>query len=521
MYSQNENNSRSGNLSDDFAKNNHKTKKHHNNLKKNYFYNLIYQIFLVIVPLIVTPYISRVLTPDGIGKYSFSYSIINYFLIFGSLGFGYYAQREIAKYQNDIENQSKIFWEIILCRLIPVFISVVINSLLCALYIYKDYTQLMLIFNINLLALVFDIAFFYQGKEEFGKLVIRNLLIKSISIVLIFLFVKNQNHLLIYALINSISVLTSAFSMWILIHKYLVKIKIRKLKPLRHFKGTLILFLPTIAVSVYMILDKTLIGLLIKDTYTVFDEDGNEIIKKVSDLENGYYEQSEKIVKLVMTVITSIGTVMIPRNSKEFAEGNLSNVNKNIAFSSSLVLLLGIPLTLGMISLADMFVPWFFGEGYDKCIILIRIMAPLIIIIGFSNVFGLQYLIPLGKDKLFTFSVVSGALINFTLNVFFIKAWWSIGAAIATIIAEFVVTIIMSIMVRNSINFIKILIGGWKYYIAGGIMFILIHFLKTKFSPTIINTFILAFIGGLTYFIILFIFKEKILLNILNKILKK
>jgi O-antigen/teichoic acid export membrane protein len=396
-------------------------------IKKNYFYNLFYQIFLIIVPVVVTPYVSRVLTPNGIGQYSFSFSLITYFTLFGSLGFGYYAQRAIARKQNNISEQSITFWEIIICRLIPVFLALFTNVMFCFFDVYNDYTTLMWVFNINILAIAFDIAFFYQGKEEFGKLVFRNFLIKTISVVLIFVFVKNEKDLVLYTIINALSVFFTALSMWITVFKMLYKVSIKNLHPLKHMKGTIILFLPTIAISIYTILDKTLIGVLIKDTYTIIGPDGKEIIKKYSDLENGYYEQSEKIIKLLLTVITAIGTVMIPRNSKEFSEGNFDAVIKNVKTSCMILLFISVPMILGIFLVVDAFVPIFFGDGYSKCILLIKLLSPLIIIIGFSNIFGLQYLIPSGQDKKFTIAVTCGAITNLVLNFIMIRFWWSIG----------------------------------------------------------------------------------------------
>lgn len=490
-------------------------------IKKNYIYNLLYQLFLIIVPLIVTPYISRVLTTEGVGQYSFSFSLITYFTLFGSLGFGYYAQREIARHQNDIVEQSKVFWEIVVCRIIPVSIALFINIIFCVNNLYGSYTRIMWVFNINIFAIIFDIAFYYQGKEEFGKLVLRNFIIKLLSIIAIFLFVKTKNDLLLYAFINSISIIISAFSMWLLLFKYLVRVKLSQLRPLCHLKGTILLFIPTIAISIYTILDKTLIGLLIKDTYIEIDSDGIEIVKKYSDLENGYYEQSEKIIKMVMTVITAIGTVMIPRNSKEFANGNLIKVRKNIEISSTIVLMIGIPLVLGIIVISDNFVPWFFGPGYDKCSILLKVLSPLIIIIGFSNVFGLQYLIPSGNDKKFTIALICGAIINICLNIVFIKFWWSLGAAIATIIAECAVTLIMGIMIRKEISFFKIFICGWKYYLSGSIMFIICYFIASNLASSVGNTLLIVAIGIVTYFLLLIILKEKNMLYLLHKIFKK
>lgn len=490
--------------------------------KKNYFYNLIYQLFLVIVPLVVTPYISRVLLPDGVGKYSFAYSIITYFSIVAALGFNYYAQREIAKHQGDKAAQSKSFWEIIIARCIPTFLALITNVILCFFNVYQSYNTLMWIFSINVIAVAFDVAFYFQGNEDFGKIVLRNVIIKSISIALIFIFVKTPDHLWIYAIINSLMLFASNISLWGYLPKYLVKVS--GLKPLRHLKDSFILFLPTIATSVYLILDKTLIGLLVPGTYTEV-VDGVEVIKKFSDLENGYYEQSEKIVKMVMVVITCIGTVMIPRNTHEFAVGNYERVKQNVYLSSRLVFLLGVPMTLGIVSVAANMVPWFFGDGYDKCVLLMSVLAPLILIIGFTNVFGVQYLIPSGQNVKFTIGVVVGAVVNLTLNLILIPHLWSLGAAIATIIGELVVSIVMILSVRKTFNFFKTLVGSWKYIISGGLMFLGLYFIKDYFKPSILNTALLALIGIVVYFTLLLILRDKLLLvgitKAKNRLMKK
>ena len=490
-------------------------------VKKNYFYNLAYQIFLLIVPLVTTPYVSRVLTADGVGQYSFSFSLITYFTIFASLGFGYYAQRAIAKHQRDIATQTKIFWEINICRLLPVFIALIVNITLCIFKVYRNYNLLMLIFSINIINVAFDINYFFQGNENFKSIVIRNFIIKIIAVASIFIFVRKVSDVWVYTIINSLSLLLSTLSMWIPVRKLIVRINFKELKPFSHLKGTLILFLPTIAISIYTILDKTLIGVLITDTYKALDENGIEVVKKYSDLENGYYEQSEKIIKIVMTIITAIGIVMIPRNSNEIAKGNFEKVNNNIYKTSNLVFFIGIPMVLGLILSADLFVSWFLGEGYEKCSTLIKILSPLVVIIGLSNVFGLQYLIPLGRDKEFTIALIIGALVNLVMNIIFIRLWWSVGAAIATIIAESIVTITMAIMIRKSINIIKILLSGWKYYIAGGLMFVSLFFVTKYFEPTIIYTLLLVLIGITIYFVVLLILKEEMLINIIKRILKK
>ena len=487
-------------------------------VKLNYMYNLIYQLFLIIVPLVTTPYVSRALLPDGVGKYSFAFSIITYFSIVASLGFNYYAQREIAKYQGDMKAESKVFWEIIICRLLPTFVSLAVNIGLCFFNVYGSYNQLMWIFCINIIAVAFDIAFFFQGNEDFGKIVLRNVIIKSISVALIFIFVKKPEHLWIYAIINSGMLIVSNLSLWTYLPKYLVKVN--GLKPFRHLKDTFLLFLPTIATSVYVILDKTLIGLLVPGTYTEI-ENGVEVVKKYSDLENGYYEQSEKIVKMVMVVITCIGTVMIPRNTHEFAIGNYEKVKENIKLSSRLVFLLGIPMTLGIVAVASNMVPWFFGDGYEKCILLMSVLAPLILIIGFSNVYGVQYLIPSGQNVKFTIGVILGALTNLTLNFILIPKLWSLGAAIATIVGELVVTLAMILLVRKTINFFKVILESWRYIISGGLMFLALYFIKDYFDSSILNTLLLSLIGVAIYFVLLLILQDKLVFVGIKKIRRK
>lgn len=490
-------------------------------IKKNYLYNLFYQVFLLIIPLITTPYVSRILLAEGVGKYSFSFSLITYFTIVAALGFGYYAQREVAKHQGDKNRQTIVFWEIVLCRLIPVFVSLATNIILCAFKVYGNYTSLMWILSILIVNVAFDIAFFFQGNEQFKSIVIRNFIIKALAVGSIFLFVKTKDDLWVYALINSLSTLLSTLSMWVPLRKLIVKIKINELKPLRHLKGTIILFLPTIAISVYTILDKTLIGLLITDTYTEIDSTGIEVVKKYSDLENGYYEQSEKIVKMAMTIITAIGIVMIPRNSHEFSVGNVEKVKDNIYKTSKFVLFIGIPMTLGLIMSADLLVPWFLGDGYEKCSILLKVLSPLILIIGLSNVFGLQYLIPSGQDKKFTIALLIGAATNIVLNIIFIRFWWSTGAAIATIVAEFSVTFTMVLMIRKDISILKILLSGWKYYISGVVMGFSLYFIAKNFDPTFWYTVLIVVIGAIIYFVLLAILKEELLMGILKKVLKK
>ncbi len=487
---------------------------------KNYFYNLLYKIFVLIIPLITTPYISRVLSPEGVGKYSFTYSITSYFVLLAALGFGVYAQREIAKHQQNKEKTTKVFYEILIVRFVSVSISVLLCIILNISGVYSTYSELMWWWVILIVAEEFDITFLYQGNEEFGKIAFRNILIKTVGLVLIFGFVKDASDVWLYVLCYAGSTFIGNISLWLGAPKYLVKIKLKELHPLKHLIPTIKLFIPTIATSVYTILDKTLIGFLVNDTYTVI-EDGVEVIKKYSDLENGYYESAEKIVKVALAIVTSLGPVMIPRNSNEYANGNMEKLKSNIYFSSNIIWLLGVPLALGIVAVAPNMVPWFLGSGYDSSILLLQVFSCLIIFIGFSDIFGLQYLVPTNKDFKYALAIICGAISNLILNFILIPILWSRGAVIASIASEGLITIIMMLMIRREISLKRIFMQCPKYIIAGGVMFVAVYFTGKVIPPSIWGTVVLGTMGVFIYFILLIILRDHFVLHYLGVISKK
>ncbi|MBQ7797912.1 MAG: oligosaccharide flippase family protein [Clostridia bacterium] len=471
-------------------------------IKKNYIFNLIYQILLVVIPLIVTPYISRVLLPEGVGKYSFALSIVTYFTLFASFGFENYAQREIAKNQEDKAAQSKIFWEIIICRSITVCISLCIY--LTLFLFYDRNLELMQILTINIISAAFDIAFFFQGNEEFDKLIARSVILKVIGLILIFSFVKQVSDLKIYTLINSIIVIASALIFWPSLIGRLTKVSIKTLNPLKHLRGSFKLFIPALATVLYTMLDKTLIGLITK-----------------SDVQNGYYEQAEKIVKLSMIVITCLGAAMIPRNSHEIAQGNHKQVKQNVYNSFNFVWLLGFPMMFGIILVAENLVPWFLGDKFTYSIWLLKLFAPLVVIIGTSNILGIQYMIPYKKEKQYTISLIMGCIINLILNLILIYFYEAIGATIATIIAECGVSVTMFLFLRKELSIITILKSAIKPLIAGIIMFICCYPLTLILSASIFNTCLIVGAGILVYGVTIILLRDKLLIEAFKSIKNK
>ena len=470
-------------------------------VKKNYIYNVIYQMLIIIIPIVVTPYISRVLDPDGVGEYSFCLALVTYFTIFANLGFGTYAQREVAKYQDDREKQTIVFWEIFLCRLIPVGLSLVVNLLLAFYGVYGKYTSLMLLLSINIISIAFEITFFFQGNEEFGKLVIVNLIIKILGTTSIFIFVKTPENVWIYALINSLVLIISNLFLWLLLRKKLIKVKIADLRPMRHIFGSLRLFIPALAISLYTVLDKTLIGFITHN-----------------DAENGFYEQAEKIVKMSMTLVTCLGTVMIPRNSYEIERGNVEQVQTNNYNAIHFIWLLGMPLMAGNILIANNMIPWFLGTSFNQSIVLMQILSLLILVIGLSNVIGLQYLLPCRKDRQFTLAITAGVVTNLVMNIPLIYFYGALGAAISTIMAETTVTIIMLILASKHLSFRKILVLSLKPLFATIIMCAVIFPLSYFLTSSILHTSIIVVSGIVVYGLAILVLRDSLVINLLKGI---
>ncbi len=490
-------------------------------VKRNYVYNLTYQLVSLLTPLITTPYVARVLTSEGTGKYSFAASISSYFLMLAELGFSFHAQREVARWQDNIQEQSKTFWEIVICKSLSGLISFAGLWVIIFLGAFCDYSLLLKILSIEVLSSLFNVTFFFQGNEEFGIVTFRNLFFKLISILLIFCFVKNREDLWIYTLCHAGSSLLSSLSLWPSLKKRLVKIRIHDLKPQRHMIPSIKLFIPTIAISLFTILDKTLIGILVPGEIETTLSSGSIVVSKIADLENGYYAQSEKIVKMAMMVIASLGTVMMPRNAKVLEEGRQEVFLNNIQKSIEYVFFIGAPITAGIIAISKNFSPWFFGPGYEKVPLLLIIFAFMVIPSGLGNVFGQQYLIPKGEDNKYTITYVSTGIINLLLNLILIPRFLSYGAAVASVVAEIFAPIMMLFFLRGEVKTGKIFKSNWKSVASAGFMFLTVYLTNSCMSSSIMNTFILVIEGVCVYLCLSLILKNRIAYDMIIKMRRR
>lgn len=470
-------------------------------IKKNYIYNLTFQILTLIIPLITTPYLSRVLGAEGIGIYSYVESISAYFVLFATLGLTIFGQREVSYVQDDIKKRTIVFWE--------TFIIQLVSSLICiVVYVFFSFLQkdplLYLVLVINLLTVVANVSWLFQGMEEFGRIVLRNIIFKLLGLAYVFLFVTERDDVIVYLFGVAFFAFLNNLSYWTMLPKFVNRPILKDLHPTRHLKTVFSLFLPTIAISIYTVLDKTMIGVITNDP-----------------CENGYYEQAIKMSKVVLTIVTSLGVVMVPRIGHYFSKGDMASVKSSMYNSYRFVWLLSIPLALGLISVSSNFVPWFYGSSFDKVVPLLGILGLLVIAIGISNVTGIQYLIPTGRQNYLSISVITGAVVNFALNLFFIRYYASIGAAIASVIAEFVISTLQLYLVRKELSVLEIIKSGIHYYISGAVMLAVLLYVRDYFTPSMLNTLYLVVIGAAAYFLSLIILRDDFLLSKVNTIFKK
>lgn len=400
--------------------------------KKNLLYNIIYQCMLLVTPLITIPYVSRVLGAEGIGTYSYTYSIVYYFMIIAMLGINNYGSRTIAKARGNKEKLSSAFWSIYAIQFI---MSVAMTAcyigyiLICS----PEHLSVAIAQIIVLLSVFFDINWFFFGMEQFKLTVSRSIIIKIVSILMIFLFVRTSDDIVQYTIIMASSTLLSQIVLWPFLRKEILSPRKVTISAKSHIKHCLILFIPVIAVSLYKIMDKIMLGAM----------------SGVSEV--GFYEQAEKLINFPLALITALGTVILPRTSNLIANHEHKKVKELIGKSISFITFLSCPIALGLIAAADNFVPLFMGDGFAKSSILVCFLAVTVIFLSFANIIRTGFMTPKEMDKEYAILTITGGVVNLIINLILIPKLQSIGACIGTVVAEFVVMVLLIWFVRKDL----------------------------------------------------------------------
>lgn len=443
-------------------------------------YNVLYQLLLIILPLITTPYISRVLGSEGLGTYTYTYTIANYFMLVAMLGVKNYGNRSVAAVRDDKKMLTRVFWEIYGLQFMCSVLAMVVY-LGYVLIVEIEYQIIALIQGIYVFSGLLDISWLFFGVEKFKITVTRNIVIRLIDLACVFIFVRTRGDLWKYALIMTLGTLCSQGYLWFYVRRLVGWYQPKLVELKKHIVPELILFIPIIAVSLYTMMDKVMLGQM----------------STMSEV--GYYEGAAKILNIPAGVITALGTVMLPRMSNLAARGKIKESGQYIYNSMIFAMFLASGMMFGIAGIAEDFVPIFLGEEYESCVLLIRVMAPTVPFVSWANVIRTQYLIPNHEDKSYIISVVLGAIANLAVNFSLIPSLGALGAIIGTVCAEGTVCVSQTLLVRKKLELTRYLKNTVMYFVFGAVMFLIICAIHRMIADTVLALVAEILVGGGAY----------------------
>lgn len=475
-------------------------------VKVNYILNLINTGTQMLFPLITFPYVCRVIEADGIGQINFFQSIISYISLFTCLGIPMYAIREIARDRSDVVQMNRTAMEILLLHSMLTLVGYAIVAILCLTVPQIQVNiPLFLILSLTIFFTAIGCEWFYQGIEDFKYITIRGLIIKTVSVVLLFIFVKSKTDLLYYGCYTVFGVLGGNIFNFFRLRKYIHRENIifSELHIKRHIKPVLKVFSFSVVTSIYLQLNTVLLGFL-KNALAV-----------------GYFAAATKVMQMLLTMSACLGSVMMPRASHLIAENKEDEFNRLIQKSYDFTLAIALPMTIGLIFCAPSLITALCGVKFEHSILPSQIIAPIILMVAISNVFGIQVLFPKGKINIVTLCCGIGAVADLILNLCLIPFFSYIGTSIAYLGAEVATTVSMYFIGRRYIPIIYFKKSHLTYALGCIVMAFVLYGLSLLQLPTLTNLLLQGCCGVLAYFIILCICKDDMLIQILSKIKKK
>lgn len=414
---------------------------------------MVYEILIILMPLITSPYVSRVLGADALGVYSYTYSMAYYFILFAMLGISNYGNRLISTVKEDRNKLNKEFSSLFAIHFVFSVIILFIYIVYCLFIVSEPEKVFALIQTVFVASAIFDVNWLFFGLEEFKLSVTRNTIIKLISFVCIFLFVKKKTDLHVYCFIMAAGILLSQLAIWPFVKRYVSFVRFDKKDMLKHIKPLIILFIPVLAVSVYKIMDKVMLG------------------QMYSRRSLGYYENSEKIVSVFVTAISAFGTVMMPRMNNLFSKGVSKTGNQYLHQSMKWILIVTYAIAFGVMGISPNFVVLFWGADFIECAPVLSILVCSLPFVAFASVIRMQYLIPKHMDREYIFSVSGGAVLNFVINYLLIPKLGGVGAAVGTLFAEGFVCLFQAWCIRKDIGTFVYITKSTPFIILGVSMF--------------------------------------------------
>lgn len=419
-------------------------------IKFNFIMNILLTMSSIIFPIITFPYVSRVLGPVGTGKVSFVTSIISYFAMFAQLGIPTYGIRECAKVRDDKDTLSKTVHEILFINIVAVTITyVVLIGAIIAVPRFQEDRILFLVIGATIGLNAIGVEWLYKGLEQYTYITLRSIVFKFIALAMMLLLVVESDDYIIYGLTTIVASGLSNVLNFINVHRFVKFKKYDNYEIRKHLKPIFVFFAMSVATTLYTNFDTVMIGFM------------------KSDIDVGYYNAAVKIKLLLVSLITALGAVLLPRMSYYIEQGLRDEYKRAVSKAISFVLLASIPMMGYCILYASEFIWLLAGAEYTDAIMPMQIIMPTLVLIGLSNLFAYQYFVPHGKEKSVLSAEVIGAVVNLVCNFVLIPKLSIVGAAISNVLAESVVLLWLIIQGRHFFkeiidwkNFIKIVIAN-------------------------------------------------------------
>ena len=463
--------------------------------KKNYIYNSCYTVLNMLLPLVTAPYLARIIGKEGVGTYAFCFSIAQYFVLIAKLGLVNYGTREIAKCRRDKNALSSIFVNLFCLQCLATCI-ITIAYFFYAIFWAGDLQKYALIFFIWVAGSLLDIDWFWFGLEEFKKVTIRNVIVKIITVICIFVLVKTKSDVWLYALIIVIGNVIGYISIWIGLRK---RVKIAKAKwseMKNHIAPCLIMLIPVLALNIYRSMDKVMLGAI------------------SSMAETGLYDNGEKLVYCLSGLISSFGTIMLPKMSNLAQENQQEKIKYYISKSFKLIAILTSIMTFGLISISDNIILLLFGKEFQKSSLILTMTAPTLLFMGFGNVVRTQYIIPYKKDEIYVKSILFGSIINLVANILLIPHFASIGAVVGTLLAEAFVPFYQFMRLKNEFNFANDFVKALPYIAIGLVMCFSTKLIQYALGTSTFTLIFQIVVGGIIFIGLSFVYIRRFDLEI-------
>lgn len=471
-------------------------------IKKNFAYNIILAISQIIFPLVTFPYVTRVLGPKSLGTVSFIDSYAGYFILIAALGIPVYGVREIAKTKTE-KQHNKIFSEIFSIHLLLTVIAIVLYFLSLLFYPKLNTTINLFIWGgVMIFSCIFIGEWYFQGIGKFKFIAVRTMIIRLVSIIFLFLFVKDEKDTLNYFLIIVLAVLLNAAINFFYIKKDIKITIVYSLKKLKHhFKPLFYIFFSRASVTLFLFLDTIILGFI------------------SSDENVGIFTTALKVTKIPIIVVSSLGVVLIPKLTESFHLGDMKVFNELIRKSVNFVISISIPILFFFFSTSSEIILAFAGKQYIDASVVIKILSPIVLIIGLSNIFSMQILTPMGKDKEVMLSVLLAIIICLVFDFLLIPSLHEIGAAITNFLVESTIALTTFYFARKQLKNII----NWKFLFQNIIFSLPSLILVFIVKSYVTNAFWILVLSGTSlaiYFIVLniFILKNEFYLEMYSKV---